>query len=1161
LVVREDSEFGFFLTYDQVSGSEDRFSHRENSRGDRIWITETDHGISSRNLVYYVQGRESGADPDLGGDDEDPDEDATPVLLAPVSEPVGAIVSNSTANSFTRAFHDDSNNGPAGRGNTFVMPDTGDDSPGYEVTGLTLRKDSAQSFSSGDELQLWVFAWDPSWDGLDESAWTQSGTNGMQDSDPLSGTGMTPLWVESYDLEGRSFADESFLTFDFSAAPLYLAENRAYAFLVGYLDGAGTGSAYFQFREANPSGYPEGMEIRTNGVPSENTVLTTRDVTFYLEGQVLGGDNYDEDRDMDGLPDAWEYLYFSGLDETAEGNPDGDGLDNAAEELAGTDPTLADSDGDGLNDEVEVAGATDPLDPDSDDDGLLDGVETGTGVFVSYANTGTDPLRGDSDEDGVSDLTEINLGADPFDASHQPSERPNIVFIMIDDLDTREIGVYGQATLQTPEVDTMASEGMMFTDYYTASPVCQSCRSCLMTGQDSRRAQDRHNSSQQLDPSRVTIAEVLKEAGYATGLVGKWGLGSSTGAPWNQGFDFFCGYLSQTAAHRFFPQYLWKNDQKIYFNQSLANSEGGELYIPGAANYNEISKDWTDLVSNVCSHDVVVAEGLQFIEDHADEPFFLYCAWTPPHAYMYPAATMEALTDEDGLVYDPLDLDQTLINALYPGAPFGGTPESPDFNNHCYASMVSAADRDTGRILDKLEDPNGDGDTSDSIADKTLVIFCSDNGEDEPTFLTAAHLKPGYSDLRGLKRDTYEGGIRAPFIARWPGKVPAGSTSDVIGTFADMLPTFAEMAGLSTPAQITGRSILPVLLGGSEDDLQSRDYHYWYFTEGVRRWRAVRQENWKIVRDRDNSGSAPTYELFDLEADPYETTDLSARESERLQRLIPLVEGTHEVSSSTYFKADDEFFSWTNLSRAAYQIGTLDGSGAAYGYTLTPSGAGSCFNYLPFEDGLLDSATFTWTFEFPSGGAASLLLGGVNDPEECLAVRIDPQALSLNVSYGGENVASSVLTADDLSGSRAECALDIHPVTGVGEVRLGAQTLTFQAGPAMGALRFWGYLVESASVRASRPRWVLGQHRQSALQIEVKGGFITGAYELPYSPGESTGIQFSFDLENWTDQPPGLLDLRSTNSQGRLQGSWSLSQDSLLPRNNESLFLRARIAP
>ncbi len=864
----------------------------------------------------------------------------------------------------------------------------------------------------------------------------------------------------------------------------------------------------------------------------------------------------DADDDNDGLKDVWELEHFKNLDQSGTDNPDGDGADNEAEETAGTDPNKRDTDDDGLDDDVEIAGPTDPLDPDSDDDQLLDGAESNTGIYVSSSDTGTDPMLNDTDDDGVLDGIEIKLGSDPFDAGRVPAELPNIIFIMVDDLDYREVGVYGQATLQTPRLDTMASQGMRFTDFYSASPVCHSSRSCLITGQDSRRSQDRFNGEvgggyqYPLHPARVTIAEVLKEAGYTTGCVGKWGMGGPTtnGVPWQQGFDLFVGYLGQVQAHYFYPKYLWKNDQKIFLNQAEASANGGTLYVPGANNPNVATNNgWTDNFGNVCSHDVAVKEGLQFIEDNANRPFFLYCAWTPPHLNYFPAASLSALTDGDGLVYDPTDLSQTLINELYPGAPFGGTAETPNYQPHAYASMVSAVDRDTGRILDKLVELG--------IDDKTLVIFCSDNGEATSTFLNPAHLQPGLSDLRGIKRSLYEGGIRSPFIAWWPGKIPAGTTSDVIGTFSDMLPTFTEVAGLQTPTQITGRSILPVLLGGSENELQPRAYHYWSFTEGSRRLRAVRQGDWKLLRMRATNGSPPTYELYNLATDLYETTNLANIETAVRDRLIPLVEGSHEVTDAKYFTADDEFFTRTNLVAAAYQIDTPDGSGAANGYTLTPTGTGTGFNYLPFETGLIDTATFTWTFEFPSTGAASLLLGPSNDPAQCLGVRVDAASMTLETSFPGAASASAAIGAADLPGNRAECLLSVNPVTGAGKVVLGSTTLTFDFSVSVGPLRFWGYEVESAAVRASRPRWQAGAPHAA---IHATPGGIDVHYSLPATAGQSVTPQYSADLESWHDNPPGLVDIRATNSQGQVEGAWHLPADSLLPRMNERLFLRGR---
>ncbi|MGD9420344.1 MAG: sulfatase-like hydrolase/transferase [Verrucomicrobiota bacterium JB025] len=1060
---------------------------------------------------------------------------STSVTISSVAPTTGIIAANNTGTTFSKIFDEDASANHA-RGQLFHLPNVA--SGGYQITGITVHKNGNQTFSS-DTLTVRIFAGTRA--DWDSGSGHDSATDG---NDYYVDTNITELHAEAFTVNGL-IDDNSYVTLEFST-PVVVADDSDLGFLLTYDASASSSPDFFQYNEGETSG-------RIQVTTTEHSTADTRHMRHFVLGDAFEGGFPETDSDVDGLSDAWEVVRFGNLDQTGIGNPDGDGLDNGAEEDHGTNPNLADTDSDGLRDEVEVAGVTDPVDPDSDDDGLLDGVESNTGAFVSHGDTGTNPIVADTDDDGAPDGLEITLGTDPFDDGHQPAERPNIVFIMIDDLDTREIGVYGQATLQTPRVDTMASQGMMFSDFYTASPVCHSSRSCLMTGQDSRRAQDTTNSTLPLAAERVTIAEVLKQAGYTTGCVGKWGLGdaNTVGAPWNQGFDFFCGYLDQVNAHRFFPKFLWKNDGKIYFDQTLATSEGGSLYLPGAQNYNAVTDDWGDAFGNVCSHDVVVAEGLQFIEDNADCPFFLYCAWTPPHAYMYPAATLDALTDADGLLYDPLDLDQTMINEVYPGAPFGGTAAQPDFNDHCYASMVSAADRDVGRIMDKLVELG--------IDDNTLVIFCSDNGEDEPTFLTSAHLKPGYQDLRGLKRDCYEGGIRSPFVAWWPGTIEVGSASDVIGTFSDMLPTFAEMAGLSTPASITGRSILPALLGGSESDLQARDYHYWYFNLGNLRLRAVRQGDWKIVRDRATDGSAPTYELFNLASDPYETSDLSGTETAMLGRLIPLVEGTHEVRTSTYFRADDEFFTWSNLTPSAYQIGTPDGSGASNGYSLTSGGTGYGFNYLPFESGLSELVTFTATLQFPSGGAGSLLLGATNDRAQAFAVRIDSDKRLLEVRHQSSVIASGSFVASDFPGSRAEITLVLDPGSGAGEVRLGSLSLPFAVGSSVAPLQFWGFEVESTTMETSRPRWQLGGGLTGSIRLRRESGMLVVEYQQPLlSAGDVVIPQFSYDLRDWHDDPPGLIDLRSAGSQGEVTGVWVLSEDSLLPRNHASLFFRHR---
>ncbi len=827
--------------------------------------------------------------------------------------------------------------------------------------------------------------------------------------------------------------------------------------------------------------------------------------------------------------------------------------------------------------EYYVVGTNTP-DPDRDNDGLSDEVETNTGVFVSPRDTGTNPMLADSDKDGTSDGTEIARGSDPNNASNQPTERPNIIFIMVDDLDIRHIGAYGQLSLTTPEIDTMASQGMRFTDYYTASPVCQSSRSCLLTGQDSRRAQDRHNVDigdyqYPLHPTRVTIAETLRQAGYTSGCVGKWGLGGpGTGAePWHQGFDFFSGYLGQLQAHRFYPQYLWKFDRsvssapgKIYFNQALATAEGGSLYIPGANNPNAVTNlGWDADFGNVCSHDVAVKEGLEFITANANRPFFLFCAWTPPHLDYFPAASLEAIEDADGLVYDPTNHGQTLVGEVYlkppyvptgatgsSPAPFGGTVADPDYQRHAYASAITGISRDTGRILAKLNELG--------IADRTLVIFCSDNGGIQKKLFVQPSDLDGVFHFRDSKRSVYEGGIRTPFIVRWPGVVPAGVDSSVVGTFADMLPTFAELAGVGTPAGITGRSILPALRGGGESDLKARSYHYWCFTEGISRSRAVRKGDWKLVRQRVSDGSPPTYELFNLVSDPYEETNLAGSQSAIRDRLIRLVEGTHEPTDAQYFKFNDEFFTKTNINESAFVIAPPDGTGRSDGYRLATTGTGSCFNYLPFENGLNERAVFGWTMQFPSGGTAALLLGPVNDPAQCFQVRIDSQTREATVSEPGGGSATVTLAAADFPANRAECLLTVDPSSGVGTLNIGSSSLPFNFSRALGPFFYWGYEVTGTALECSRPQWTTGAAGSASNRIRIVDGMTRVDYSLPTLLGEAGVPQYSRDLVNWFDNPPGSIDLRSSGSQHGGEGVLLLPAESLLPRLHDRLFFRIR---
>ena len=409
--------------------------------------------------------------------------------------------------------------------------------------------------------------------------------------------------------------------------------------------------------------------------------------------------------------------------------------------------------------------------------------------------------------------------------------RPNMVFIMADDLGYGDLGCYGQKLIQTPRVDRLAAEGTRFTHCYAGAPVCAPSRSVLMTGQHTGHTRVRDNSGRvggvkdELSDAReghriplqaedTTIAEVLKKAEYATGITGKWGLGEAgtTGVPNRQGFDEWYGYLNQNHAVFYFTDYLWHNEKKEAIEANRDNQR--QKY----------------------THDLFTDFALDFIRRHRQEPFFLYVAYTIPHLNLE-APSLEPYADR-------------------------AWPENPKI----FAAMVTRLDRDVGRILDLLKQLG--------LEEKTLVFFTSDNGSPSavgPMFNSSGSLK-------GKKGTLYEGGIRTPMLARWPGKVPAGRVSDAVWYFADVLPTLAELAGTTPPANIDGISILPTLLGKPQD-LSGR-LLYWERPPD-RFQQAVRFGNWKASR----AGPGQPLQLFDLAGDPVEERDVASAHVDLIARF------------------------------------------------------------------------------------------------------------------------------------------------------------------------------------------------------------------------------------------------------------------------------------
>lgn len=421
----------------------------------------------------------------------------------------------------------------------------------------------------------------------------------------------------------------------------------------------------------------------------------------------------------------------------------------------------------------------------------------------------------------------------------EPDSLPNIIYIMADDLGYGDLGSYGQETIQTPRLDKMSAEGIRFTSHYAGSTVCAPSRCVLMTGLHSGHCRIRGNARVPLEDEDVTVAEVLQDAGYATGLVGKWGLGEagSPGIPNRQGFNYFYGYLNQVHAHNFYPEFLWRDTHQVALQNEVIAVNGLGGYATKRVDY---------------SHDLFTEEALAFIDRNAGGPFFLYLAYTIPHAN----------------------------NESRHGGLHG--MEVPDFGIYAdmewadahkgTAGMISRLDRDVGRLLDHL--------AALGIDDNTLVLFTSDNGPHREGGRDPELFKSS-GPLRGIKRDLYEGGIRVPLIARWPERIAAGTVSNHPSAFWDFLPTAAEIAGIEAP-ESDGISYLAALVG---EEQEAHGHLYWEFHEGAAPKQAVRSGDYKAVYFHESS----TTELYNLEQDLGETTNLTTQMPELADSLVELM--------------------------------------------------------------------------------------------------------------------------------------------------------------------------------------------------------------------------------------------------------------------------------
>jgi arylsulfatase A-like enzyme len=463
------------------------------------------------------------------------------------------------------------------------------------------------------------------------------------------------------------------------------------------------------------------------------------------------------------------------------------------------------------------------------------------------------------------------LFAHPAVPRQASTAAPNFIVVLADDLGYGDVGAYGQRRIRTPRIDRIAAEGMRFTQFYSGSTVCAPSRATFLTGRHTGHAyvRDNHELGGFLDeeergqlalpPNHPTVARWLKERGYATAVVGKWGLGGpgSTGVPTRQGFDFFFGYLDQKQAHNYYPTHLWRNEERFplrnkYFSphQQLV----GNPSVPSA---------YRQYAGVDYAIDFMTREATSWLRANGSKPFFLYYAPTIPHVSLQ--VPEPALKEYAG---------------AFPETPYTGnnrylphpTPRA------AYAAMITYLDAQVGKILDTLKEIGAD--------ERTLVIFTSDNGATFDVGGAPTQFFESNGKLRGHKTNLYEGGIRVPMIARWPGRIRAGSTSPHAGANWDFWATFAELVGANAPDGTDGISIAPTLLGRGGQ--QVHESLYWEFhAQGASQ--AVRLGRWKGIRREVAKRQNAPIELYDLENDERETTDVAAAHPDVVRRIEELM--------------------------------------------------------------------------------------------------------------------------------------------------------------------------------------------------------------------------------------------------------------------------------
>lgn len=454
-------------------------------------------------------------------------------------------------------------------------------------------------------------------------------------------------------------------------------------------------------------------------------------------------------------------------------------------------------------------------------------------------------------------------------AIKETTNTPNIIYILADDLGYGDLSCYGQKKFKTPNIDYLATQGMLFIQHYSGSTVCAPSRSSLMTGMHTGHTAVRGNKEIQpegqypIPESTYTIAEMFKEKGYTTGAFGKWGLGfpSSEGDPINQGFDTFFGYNCQRLGHHYYPHHLWSNKDSISLKGNIGKKK--ETYAPA----------------------LIHQKTINFIETNKDRPFFLYVASVIPHAEL--VAPEEVLKNYRGKY-----LPEKEYKGLDEGPEYRkGSYESQKESHAAFVAMVSILDSQVGQIIDKVKELG--------LEKNTIIVFTSDNGPHQE-----GGADPDYFDsngeLRGYKRDLYEGGIRVPMIVSWPGKIKQNSKTEHVSAFWDVFPTFSNLVGGNIPKNIDGISFLPTLIENSKKQ-EEHEYLYWEFHEKGGR-QAIRKGNWKAVKYNVFEKPDAPLELYDLSKDIKEGHNVAKVHPEIIDEMAIIIQNARTPSDVFNFK-------------------------------------------------------------------------------------------------------------------------------------------------------------------------------------------------------------------------------------------------------------------